>query len=324
MSVSDPHVVITLGDPAGIGPEVVQGALLNFASQRRPTRVTLCGPRGVADVMAQRLAPVFASAGFAAPQARCGVHFGGPLGEPSAASGQAALDALMDAIALAQDGACDAIVTAPLSKQALAMAGSQDRGHTEILARELGVGPVAMAFYAERLKVVLATVHVPLRDIWRHLSMARVVEVAHLLHQALLHHGGQPGAQAKSPPRLALAGLNPHAGETGLMGREEIDMLQPAAALARASGVDLSDPVPADTVFLRASTGEFDGVVALYHDQGLIPVKLLSFGAAVNVTLGLQVVRTSPDHGTAYDRVGTGTARCDGFLQALHAAFAFI
>ncbi len=324
MSVSEPHVVITLGDPAGIGPEVVQGALLQFVSQRRPTQVTLCGPLGVADVMAQQLTPVFVRAGFAPPMARCGAKFGGPLGEPSAASGRAALAALMDAIGLAQQGACDAIVTAPLSKQALAMAGSHDRGHTEILARELGVGPVAMAFYAKSLKVVLATVHIPMRDIWAHLSMARVVEVAHLLHDALLHHGGQVGASPHAPPRLALAGLNPHAGEAGLMGREEIDILQPAAALARASGIDLSDPVSADTVFLRASTGEYDGVVALYHDQGLIPVKLLSFGAAVNVTLGLQVIRTSPDHGTAYDRVGTGTARCDGFLQALHAAFAFI
>ena len=324
MSVSEPHVVITLGDPAGVGPEVVQGALLQFVAQRRATRITLCGPLGVADTMARHLAPVFEQAGFAPPKARCGPAFVGPLGEPSAASGRAALAALMDAVALAQQGVCEAIVTAPLSKHALAMAGSQDRGHTEILARELGIGPVAMAFYAERLKVVLATVHVPLRDIWTHLSMARVVEVAHLLNHALLQHGIKSGVASQSPPRLALAGLNPHAGEAGLMGQEEIDILQPAAALARASGVDLSDPVAADTVFLRASQGEFDGVVALYHDQGLIPVKLLSFGAAVNVTLGLRVVRTSPDHGTAYDRVGTNTARCDGFLQALHAAFAFI
>ena len=315
-----PHFVITLGDPAGIGPEVVELALRQFVAQRPPMAITLCGPTGLADAMAQRLRPLFAQHRWPSAGARVGPTFSGPMGKPSAASGAAALAALMDGIGVAQQGGCDALITAPLSKQALAMAGSQDRGHTEILARELGCGPVAMAFYTERLKVVLATVHVPLRDIWQSLDAARVVEVAHLLHAALMRHRGSTAA----PPRLALAALNPHAGEAGLLGHEEIDTLYPAALQARAKGVDLSDPIAADTVFLRASQGEFDGVVALYHDQGLIPVKLLSFGAAVNVTLGLHVVRTSPDHGTAYDRVGSHTARCDGFLQALHAAFAFI
>lgn len=301
-------LVVTLGDPAGIGPEVVEAALQRWLpGQPAPMDVVLIGPAGVADAIAQRLAN-------ASVRAVAQPAFLGPLGVASAQSGAAALAALMAGIRMAQQGEVDAIVTAPINKHALSQAGSQDLGHTEILARELGMGPTAMAFFTPKLRVVLATVHIPLRQVFAALTPKRVVEVSQLLHQALQEKLGV------AAPRLGLAGLNPHAGEQGLLGSEETTILRPAVQRARALGINLSEPQAPDTVFHRALAGEFDGVVALYHDQGLIPVKLLSFGEAVNVTLGLRVVRTSPDHGTAYDKAGTGMARCEGMMAALEAA----
>ncbi|HET6344240.1 MAG TPA: 4-hydroxythreonine-4-phosphate dehydrogenase PdxA [Myxococcota bacterium] len=300
------RVGITLGDPAGIGPEVTERALERYLGAVNGFRVTLFGPAGMADALAERLGPRV--------EARVGAPFTGPLGQASLESGRASLDALDAAIDAAQRGDIDALVTAPISKTALAMAGSRDLGHTDILARGLGKGPVAMAFFTNRLKIVLATVHIPLRQVFTALTPERVVEVARLMHHSLRDWYGLPA------PRLALAGLNPHAGEGGLLGHEEAEILMPAVKLARADGIVLSEPQPPDTVFRRAADGAFDAVVALYHDQGLIPVKVLAFGEAVNVTLGLRVPRTSPDHGTAYDRVGLGTARPDGMLAALEAA----
>jgi 4-hydroxythreonine-4-phosphate dehydrogenase len=300
------RLAVTLGDPAGIGPEVVERAAAALLAENTNVELVLVGPTGLVEPMAARLRqrtrpePVLA--------------FAGPLGEPSAASGKCALAALMRGIDLGRRRAVDAIVTAPLSKHALAMAGSEDRGHTEILARELGAGPTAMAFFSERLHVVLTSTHVPLRHAINGLSAARVVEVTGLLHRALADY------LAVASPRLALAGLNPHAGEAGLLGDEEQRVLVPAAEEARDRGFNLSGPHPADTLFYRAASGEFDGVVALYHDQALIPVKLLSFGHAVNVTLGLTVPRTSPDHGTAYDIAGKAKAKPDGMLAALRTA----
>lgn len=296
-----------MGDPAGIGPEVTEKALECFFADT-PVEVSLFGPRNVLQNMTLLGKLPFPL--HTKPLA----DFEGPMAEASAASGQAALNALMAGIGAAEAGEIDAIVTAPLSKQALVLAGSKDLGHTEILARHLGVGPTAMAFLTPRLKLVLCTVHIPLKQVFAALSAKRVVDCAQLLSDLLRRHDG------RKTPRLALAGLNPHAGEGGILGDEEQMLLIPAAAQARALGLDLSDPLAPDTLFRRVVDGEFDGVVALYHDQGLIPVKLLSFGEAVNVTLGLRVPRTSPDHGTAYDRVGLGTARSDGMLAALQAA----
>ena len=306
------RLAVTLGDPAGIGPEVVEAALRRWLpAQGGPLDIALVGPAGIADSMAQRLADP-------AVRARVQGAFTGPMGQASAASGTAALNALMAGIDLAKRGDADALVTAPISKHALSLAGSTDLGHTEILSRELGAGPTAMAFFTPKLRVVLATVHIPLRQVFAALTADRVVHVTQLLHQALQRNLGV------AAPRLGLAGLNPHAGEGGLLGHEEATILAPAVHRARALGIHVSDPQPPDTVFHRALAGEFDGVVALYHDQGLIPVKLLSFGEAVNVTLGLRVVRTSPDHGTAYDKAGTGTARCEGMMAALDAALLLI
>jgi 4-hydroxythreonine-4-phosphate dehydrogenase len=304
------RLAITLGDPAGIGPEVCERASAALLARESTTELHLVGPTGLVEPMCHRLGE------RARPEP---VHsFQGPLGQPSAASGRVALAALMRGIELGRRRAVDAIVTAPLSKHALALAGSEDRGHTEILARELGVGPTAMAFFSEKLHVVLASTHVPLRRAIETLSAARVVEVASLLHRALVDYLG-----LKSP-RLALAALNPHASEAGLLGDEEQRVLAPAVAEARDRGLELTGPHPADTLFYRAASGEFDGVVSLYHDQALIPVKLLSFGNAVNVTLGLSLPRTSPDHGTAYDIAGTGRARADGMLAAMRTALVLV
>ncbi len=296
-----PRLVVTLGDPAGIGPEVTQAAARALLSERSGIDLHLVGAG----------APELARAlGITGEEP---VPYRGPMGAPSAESGRAALGALERGMALVRGGRDIALVTAPISKQALALAGSHDRGHTEILARELGTGPVAMAFWADELKVVLATTHVPLRQAIASLSQERVIEVS-LLFDAFLRR------RLPAAPRLALCGLNPHAGEGGLLGDDEQRLLEPAVAELVRRGVGISGPHPADTVFHRARQGEFDGVVALYHDQGLIPVKLLSFGEAVNVTLGLCVPRTSPDHGTAYDIAGKGVARPGGMLAALRLA----
>jgi 4-hydroxythreonine-4-phosphate dehydrogenase len=295
---------VTLGDPAGIGPEVTEKACERFVREAPDVELTLHGPAGLADVMAERLRV----------RARALAPFAGTVGRASAHGGAAALAALGQALAAAKAGEVDALVTAPISKEALALAGSSDRGHTEILARELGLGPTAMAFFSEKLRVVLATTHIPLAQVPGALTPKRLVEVARLLSEMLARHF------AMAHPRLALCGLNPHAGEGGLLGREDLEVLTPAVAAAQQAGIDLQGPFPADTLFHRAATGAFDGVVANYHDQGLIPVKLIGFGEAVNVTLGLRLPRTSPDHGTAFDIAGQGKARPDGMLQALRLA----
>ena len=304
-------LTVTLGDPAGIGPEVVEAALGIFLAERPRVAVELCGPSNLVEPLQARLHGALGAhlslVGCTQPP------FTGPRGVASAQSGQSALAALHAAIHLVDTQAGQrrqALVTAPINKQAWALAGSSDLGHTELLGRTLGTGPIAMAFFTDRLNVVLATVHMPLRAVFAALTTQRVLEVAQLFNQSLTK-------LLARPPRLALAGLNPHASEGGLMGHEEAEVLLPAVAQARLLGIELSAPQPPDTVFMRALQGDFDGVVALYHDQGLIPVKLLSFGSAVNATLGLRVVRTSPDHGTAYDCVGSGRARPEGMLAAL-------
>lgn len=303
------RIGISLGDPAGIGPEVTERALhawLDAADRKSAVQWTVFGPTGIADALAKSLGP--------SVNAACGPAFLGPMAQASSAGGHAALWALNTAIARAQDGKLDALVTAPINKAALHLAGSLDLGHTEILRRGLGAGPVGMAFFTPKLQVILATAHMPLQALFAALTPQRVLEVTRLLHAGL---GAYKGI---AKPRLAMAGLNPHAGEGGLMGDEEARVLAPAIAQARAEGILISEPQPPDTVFRRAVDGEFDGVVALYHDQGLIAVKLVAFGEAVNVTLGLQVPRTSPDHGTAFDCVGLGTARSDGMRAALETA----
>jgi 4-hydroxythreonine-4-phosphate dehydrogenase len=207
----------------------------------------------------------------------------------------------------------DAIVTAPLNKESLKAAGHPWPGHTEMLAEVAGSDDVAMLFVGGGLRVALVTIHRSLRSVPDAVTADEVQRVVRLVHREL------PGLGAERR-RIALCGLNPHAGEAGRFGREEIDVLAPAVARLRAEGIDVAGPFPADSLFVRASRGEFDAVIAQYHDQGLIPVKLVSFGHAVNVTLGLPFVRTSVDHGTGFDIVGTGSADAGSLLAAMELA----
>ena len=277
-----PRVAITLGDPAGIGPEVAARA----ASDARVLEV--CEPHLYGPVSGE----VF------------------PPGVLSGAAGRAAYDAIVRAVAAATRGDVEAIATAPVNKEAFRLAGLPWSGHTDLLAHLTGARDVAMMFYSEALRVVLATVHIALADVPRTLTRESLEATIALTSRELPRFG-------IATPRIAVAGLNPHAGEHGLFGREEEDVIAPAIAGARAIGIDVSGPFPADTLFVRARRGEFDVVVACYHDQGLIPVKLVAFGQAVNVTLGLPIVRTSVDHGTAFDIAGKGIADPGSMIAAV-------
>jgi 4-hydroxythreonine-4-phosphate dehydrogenase len=228
----------------------------------------------------------------------------------SAAAGQAAYDAIVAAVADAGAGTVDAIATAPINKLAFARAGLPWKGHTDLLAHLTGSRSVAMLFWSERLTVVLATVHIPLAEVPAALTRERLDDVIGLTARELPRFG-------RARPRLALAGLNPHAGEGGVLGDEDDRILRPAVEAARAAGISIDGPLPADTVFLRASRGEFDCVIACYHDQGLIPVKMAAFGQAVNVTIGLPIVRTSVDHGTAFDIAGQDRADPGSMIEAV-------
>ena len=277
-----PRVAITVGDPAGIGPEIA-----TRAAQDRGV-LEACEPIVYAPPETDRFTP----------------------GQLSAEAGRAAYDVIVRAVADARSGVVDAIATAPVNKLAFAHAGLQWKGHTDLLAHLCGADQVRMLFYSRELNVVLATVHVPLADVPRLLTMQVMLDTIIITARAMPQFG-------LARPRLAVAGLNPHAGEDGLLGTEEQSIIIPAIAQARAAGIDVAGPFPADTVFTRATRGDFDVVVACYHDQGLIPVKLLAFGRAVNVTIGLPIIRTSVDHGTAFDIAGKGIADAGSMIEAV-------
>jgi 4-hydroxythreonine-4-phosphate dehydrogenase len=230
-------------------------------------------------------------------------------GELSAEAGRAAYEILCSAVKDAQAGVVAAVATAPVNKLAFARAGLPWKGHTDLLAHLTGSSRVAMMFWSEPLKVVLATIHIPLASVTMALTRELVDDVIELSSRELPRFG-------IPEPRLAVAGLNPHAGEDGLLGHEETEVLRPAIEAAQARGVRIDGPFPADTVFGRAVRGDFDAVIACYHDQGLIPVKLLAFGRAVNVTLGLPIIRTSVDHGTAFDIAGKNVADPSSMIEA--------
>ena len=280
-----PRIAITEGDPAGIGPEIAGKAAAD------PRVLEVCEP------------VIYSSRPASAVV----------MGEVSAAAGQAAFDAIVRAVDDAKAGVVQGVATAPVNKAAFAAAGLRWKGHTDLLAHLCGVARVAMMFHSPTLRVVLATVHVPLRDVSRLLTRELVCETLRLTARELPNFG-------VPAPRLAVAGLNPHAGEGGLMGVEDDEVLRPAVVDVRQDGIDVSGPYPADTLFARAARGEFDCVLACYHDQGLIPVKLLAFGTAVNVTLGLPIVRTSVDHGTAFDIAGRGLADPGSLVEAVRLA----
>jgi 4-hydroxythreonine-4-phosphate dehydrogenase len=311
---------VTLGDPAGIGPEVTAWALAHVEREMLRDVIVF----GDADVLARGAAAMGVGAALeAAGGVRCegdAVATGVTFGQPSEAAGAAQVSWLEAAVAAARAGRVDALVTAPISKTWARRAGFAFPGHTELLAERFGAREVAMTFVGPRLVVALATVHVPLVQVADTLSVERIVAVGELLAASLARDLGRP-----APVRVGVVGLNPHAGEGGMLGGEEIAVIAPAVAeLARRLGgaARVSGPLVPDAAFRMAADGGVDGLVAMYHDQALIPVKMVDFEDAVNVTLGLPIVRTSPDHGTAYDLAGTGRARPASMAAAVRLATA--
>jgi len=316
-SPNSPIIGISLGDPTGIGPEIVVRAL----AQRPELQVRVFGDWSVVQAAA-RLAgvappPVESVSGA---KTAAGDLAAMVPGQPNLASARAQLAYLQAATTAALAGEVDALCTAPISKDWMARAGFEFPGHTEYLAARAGTDDFAMMLAGPRLRVVLATRHIALSQVPAALTREEIVRAAVLAARALLTDFGL------GRPRIAVAGLNPHAGEAGRFGDEEGRIVYPAILAARARlemaalPAEVTGPYPPDAVFRQAASGAFDAVVALYHDQGLIPLKLLHFDEGVNVTLGLPFVRTSPDHGTAYDIAGSGRASASSFLAALDLA----
>lgn len=301
-------LAITMGDASGIGPEIVARTLAKGTEH-----AVVYGSRVVMEDIVRRLGLRLEIRQLAdplaeTPKAGCidvveVTRIAEPpaLGEVSPVSGQAAFDAIVAAIAAARAGEASGIVTAPIHKEAMSRAGIKYPGHTEILADFGGAKRVAMMLANDDIRTVLVTIHTSLK-----LAIEQADFAAQMSAIRLAHEGGK--ALGIASPRVAVAGLNPHAGEGGLFGDEEIRIIAPAIEAARAEGIDASGPWPGDTVFMQARNGRFDVVVAQYHDQGLIPVKYLGLEKGVNITLGLPFVRTSPDHGTAFDIAGRGIA----------------
>jgi 4-hydroxythreonine-4-phosphate dehydrogenase len=334
-------IAITQGDPAGIGPEIIvkayrdapdltQGCFVagDVATMRRAA--SLIGAPGSLPLPVALLDR--AADAMTLPPRCIGVLQVLPaaplvaLGQISAAAGRAAATSVEWAARAALSGEISAMVTAPLHKEALSAAGVPFPGHTELLqamaAAHVGKSvaelPVRMMLANDELKTVLVSIHMSLRHAIEAVTFDNVLQTLQITHQSVQ-------AMLGRSPRIAVAGLNPHAGEGGLFGSEELSIIAPAVAAARAQGIDVSGPFAPDTVFMRARAtndkpGEFDVVVAMYHDQGLIPVKYLGVEKGVNVTLGLPLVRTSPDHGTAFDIAGTGRADASSLMAAIHMA----
>jgi 4-hydroxythreonine-4-phosphate dehydrogenase len=290
--VMTPRLALTVGDPAGIGPEICEKALAD-AGLRERCDLRVYGPS--ADEARARFTP----------------------GALSAEAGRASYEYILHAVRDAMVGRVDAVVTAPVNKEAFERAGLSWKGHTDLLAHLTGAPRAVMMFASPKLRVALATVHIPLRDVAEAITVDGLVETITLAASHLPWFG-------VPRPRLAMAGLNPHAGEHGLMGREDDEVVRPAVDRCRSLGIDIDGPFPADTLFVKAAAGAFDLVVACYHDQGLIPVKLLGFGQAVNVTLGLPIIRTSVDHGTAFDIAGQGVADAGSLIEAARLAITLV
>jgi len=327
---SRPLLAITQGDPAGIGPEIILKALAHADIFAR-CRPLVIGDRRVLERAAPwvgQTIPSFET--ISSP--RDGAYRAGtvplldladadpaaiPVGVESAAGGRAAVEAVFRACDLTMAGETDAVVTAPLNKAAMHMAGFRYPGHTELLAERSGAGKVTMLLTGPNLRVVHVSMHVGLAEAIARVTTGRVLDTIRLADAACRGLG-------IARPRIAVAGLNPHASEGGLFGFEEAMAIIPAIETARTEGLDVSDPQPPDTVFLRATKGAYDIVVAMYHDQGHIPMKLLAFDSGVNVSIGLPIIRTSVDHGTAFDIAGKGIAREESLIAAIDVAIQMV
>jgi 4-hydroxythreonine-4-phosphate dehydrogenase len=319
-------LALTLGEPAGIGADITLAAWRQRMELALPPFYLLATPTYLAD-RAKRLGldipiaavePAGAAAAFrsALPVVDIGLDITAVPGHPDATSAPAALAAIDRAVADVGAGNAAALVTNPVAKNVLYRAGFAEPGHTEYLAK-LAQGATGkplrpvMMLWSPELAVVPVTIHLPLREVVARLSTDLIVQTGHIVARDLIARFGL------ARPRLAVAGLNPHAGEDGALGREDIEVVQPAVERLRADGIDARGPLPADTLFHAAARAGYDAVLAMYHDQALIPIKTLAFDHAVNVTLGLPFIRTSPDHGTAFDIAGSGRADPSSLIAAI-------
>jgi len=321
-----PVLGITMGDPAGIGPEIIIKSLAD------PEITNLCSPVVLGDLEILKKADINSTTfsklaitddltcDFSNFPKGCLVRCSSlnpnvtELGYPTPDTGRAMETYINTGVDLALSGAIDAIVTGPITKTGLKLAGSSFHGHTELIAHKTGTDNFAMMMAGPRLKVVLTTIHIPLSQVPGRLTCREITRIINLTRDTLIARFGI------SNPRLAVAGLNPHAGEQGMFGNEEADIILPAVIKAREKGFDITGPLPPDTVFFNAVEGRFDAVICMYHDQGLIPFKLIHFRDGVNTTIGLPIIRTSVDHGTAYDIAWTGVADPTSMKEAIKMA----
>ena len=325
-SILKPRIAITMGDPAGIGPEIICKAL------SRDELWEICTPFvfGDKDWMTQTAKSLSLPMSFSNPETAANSSFSTPLfqatsvdlsltklGNLSPEAGKAGVESVQAAVKAAISGKVDAVVTAPLNKEAIRLAGYTYPGHTELLAEMTDSPKYGMMLISGNLRVVHVSTHVSLIEAISRVKTERILECICLGHEACKKLG-------IVQPRIAVAGLNPHAGENGLFGREEIDEIRPAISLAQREGILASGPHPPDTIFARTAKGEFDLVIAQYHDQGHIPVKLHGFDSGVNVTIGLPIIRVSVDHGTAFDIAGKGIASEESLLEAIRVAVQII
>lgn len=316
-----------MGDPAGIGPEIIIKAALHSSYTEKQCPLVV-GDRRILEramgwittdstigleVVSKPVEGLFKAGTITLLDLHNAEPSDIPPGQISPSAGRAAVEYVFRGCDLALEGEVDAIVTAPLNKEAMFKAGFHYPGHTELLTERTGAQKVSMLLVGPQLRVVHVSTHVSLQEAIRRVTTERVLEVIHLAQQSCQALGIRS-------PRIAIAGLNPHASEGGLFGDQEESHVMPAITAARDQGFNVSDPMPPDTVFLRAVNGEYDIVVAMYHDQGHIPMKLLAFDSGVNVSMGLPIIRTSVDHGTAFDIAGTGKAREESLLAALDVA----
>ncbi len=321
-----PIVGITMGDPAGIGPEILIKAL------NRPEVLELCRPLVLGDAHLLKKALKFLPRPFkfisvAAPSPQrdpLGAiplinlsHLPDPvihLPAPTRETGTAMIAYIRTGVALAMNQEIDALVTCPITKTGLKMAGSPFHGHTELIADQTNTRKFAMMLTGKRLKVVLVTIHMPLGQVAQSLTTENIYQTICLTQESLVSRFGIPC------PKLAVAGLNPHAGEDSMFGKEEKEIIAPAVLRAQAQGILVDGPLPPDTVFFHGLKGKYHAIVSMYHDQGLIPFKLVHFKDGVNTTLGLPIIRTSVDHGTAYDIAWKGMADPSSLVEAIYMA----
>lgn len=321
-----PILGITMGDPAGIGPEII---LLSLST---PLIYKICKPVVIGDINILETAKKYTQSNLilsVIENPDKGIYKSGSIdvinlsnldpesilpGKPNEESGRAMIDYITNAIDMAMCNAISGIVTCPVNKTVIKMAGYKFPGHTELLAARTKCNDFVMMLAGEKLRVVLVTIHIPLKDVPAVLSVEKIYKTIRITGKSLTERFGFKN------PRVAVAGLNPHAGEEGIFGDEEEKIITPAIRLAKKEGFNVSGPYPPDTIFYHAAKGHYDAVVCMYHDQGLIPFKMQHFTNGVNTTLGLPIIRTSVDHGTAYDIAGTGQADPGSLIEAIKMA----